>query len=364
MRIAIIGCGQLARMLALAGMPLGIKFSFIADSEHSDTACVEELGTVIHLRAGLSSQHIFEQAGRPDIITVEKEQLDIGLLNELSHYCQVHPSVKAINICGHRLYEKDFLKSLGIPTAAYHHANTPQEIRAGIVKLGLPVVIKSANEGYDGKNQWTIKQEAQLEDMLHADTKGPWLVEKWIPFTQEVSLIGARSNTGKTVFYPPVHNIHKQGILIESIAPAQGLSSGINKALQDYFTTIATELNYVGVLAMECFIYDRQVLINELAPRVHNSGHWTQLGSKSCQFENHIRAISGLSAGSTESLGIAGMLNILNLNKAPRHQLNAQSSLHWYNKAPRPGRKLGHINFLANNINELNTMMASFKAHL
>lgn len=362
MRIAIAGCGQLARMMALAGLPLGLKFSFIADGgEQTDTRCVDGLGIIAPWQPGQPGQPLYEQLGQPDVVTVEKEQVDLELLRALQPYSKVFPSPEAVAYCQHRHSEKQLLEQLNIPAAPYGYK---QPLETSIGQLGYPVVIKSVDEGYDGKNQWVLRNSDDLRAFKeHGDdgVSGNYLVEAWIPFDKEVSLIAVRSSTGQIRHYPLTENKHSNGILVHSIAPATHIQPETLANACDYIDRLLEEMDYVGVLAMECFVSGDSIMVNELAPRVHNSGHWTQMGSVTCQFENHVRAISGLPLGSTSSHGVAGMVNLLGVGEPPFSALTCQSSLHWYNKIPRPGRKLGHVNFLASDLEELKRQMDAFQ---
>lgn len=351
MRIAIVGCGQLSRMMALAGIPFGIEFSFINDSDNDDTRCVDGLGLVVKLsdywQAGQDAQALFDALGQPDTVSVEKEQLDIQILQALAPYTQVHPCVDAVLACQHRNKEKSLLASLNIPSSPSLYCISAKEAAE---QLKLPMVAKSCSDGYDGKNQWVLKTPADVE---HFDSLNmqDYIIEAWIKFEREVSIVSARGLNGDIVHYDITENEHQNGILKKSLAPAPNLTEALTQKAQSYMESLLTKLNYVGVMAMECFVLNDELIINELAPRVHNSGHWTQIGSVTCQFENHVRALAGIQLGSTKTLGSVGMLNLIgtdipsiaDMSKA----LCDSSKLYWYNKEPRPGRKLGHINFLA-----------------
>ncbi|MDX1735907.1 MAG: ATP-grasp domain-containing protein, partial [Halioglobus sp.] len=177
----------------------------------------------------------------------------------------------------------------------------------------------------------------------------------------EVSLISVRDRSGDTAHYPITENVHKGGILRHSIAPARDLPDATARAAQDYIEKVMQAMDYVGVMAMECFVVDGRLLVNEIAPRVHNSGHWTQAGSKTSQFENHLRAITGLPLGSTHNHGVAGMVNLIGTGVPTQAAFSADSTLHWYNKAERPGRKLGHVNFSGSSHDELLQEMHRFQ---
>ncbi|MGH1470484.1 MAG: 5-(carboxyamino)imidazole ribonucleotide synthase [Cellvibrionaceae bacterium] len=362
MHIAIIGCGQLSRMLALAGIPFGFTFSFINDAEHQDTTCVEGLGEIVQWRSGDSFDSLYAVLGKPDIVTVEKEQVDIALLVGFQKFCPVYPDPKAFAICQDRYKEKQLLDSLDIPCSSYVYG---QPLSVCVETLSLPLVIKSCRDGYDGKNQWVLKTPEDVEalEQILKDKRissNDYIAEQWIPFDKEISLVSVRSVNGEARHYSLTENTHDKGILKQSIAPAPNVSEGLIKKAQDYLGRIVNELDYVGVIAMECFVTGEKLLINELAPRVHNSGHWTQSGSKTCQFENHLRAITGTVLGNTENHGVAGMVNLIGIEKPSLEVLSADSKLHWYNKSVRPGRKLGHVNFQTADVNQLLMAMNTF----
>ncbi|WP_101760062.1 5-(carboxyamino)imidazole ribonucleotide synthase [Oceanicoccus sp. KOV_DT_Chl] len=364
MHVAIIGCGQLARMLALAGIPLGIKFSFICDTgEHSDTVCVNGLGEIAYWQPESSVEALYTALGSPDLITVEKEQVELSLLRDLSKFSAVYPSIQAIETTKDRFKERCLLDSLDIPVAPYLFGHSIEE---AVKQLGLPLVFKSIDEGYDGKNQWQVKTEDQLQRLIEDQSLHPQtlIAEQWINFERELSLVGVRDCNGQIAFYPLAENIHTQGILYRSIAPADKLTSALIATAEDYLQKIMNHLDYVGVMAMECFATESGLIVNELAPRVHNSGHWTQLGSPTCQFENHIRAITGIALGSTDNFGVTGMINLLGTAKPPVKSLGANSTLHWYNKEARPGRKQGHVNFFDKSRAQLIQHMDAFEKTL
>jgi 5-(carboxyamino)imidazole ribonucleotide synthase len=360
MRIAIVGCGQLSRMLALAGLPLGIKFSFINDTGQQDTDCVDGLGRVVLLPANWQKEQniheLYNLLGKPDCITVEKEQVDVDLLKALQTHCDVYPNPEAIIACQHRYREKQLLEKLSIPTSPFAYSLPAKE---ALKTLQLPVVVKSSSDGYDGKNQWVLKN---LEDVQHFDSLNvqDYIIEAWIKFDREVSLVSVRAKNGDIQHYPLTDNVHESGILKQSIAPAVDQNNVLTTQAHRYMESLLTELDYVGVMAMECFVINGELMVNELAPRVHNSGHWTQAGSVTCQFENHVRALAGLTLGSTKILGTAGMINLIGTTKAPLEALSSLSKLHWYNKSVKPQRKLGHVNFFDNNRDNLVQQMNDF----
>lgn len=373
-RIAVIGGGQLARMMALDGLRLGIQFSFLVEPDES-TQCIDGLGEkVVWDLGGLLNnpdesafRELFEALGRPQVVTVEKEAVPVGILRGLLPLTQVYPGPDAVYQTQHRAREKQLLSRLAIPTANFKVASTLGEVREAYEAFGLPLFIKTVESGYDGKNQWQLHSLADLESFERENPTGPWVVEQHVRFDREASLIGVRSASGETAFYPLTENLHRKGILIRSLAPAPKLSAETENNARDYMERLFQEMNYVGVLAMECFVCGDDLLVNELAPRVHNSGHWTMDAGICSQFENHLRAIVDWPLGNTRPQGSKGMVNILGSRDVAKHQprqpgsswLSGNSTFHWYNKTDRPGRKLGHINFAHDDLQTLQEQLAA-----
>lgn len=347
MRVAIVGCGQLARMMALAGLPMGISFSFLAQPGESAVA-VAGLGAVCEWEPGMSGDELFQGLGRPDVISLEKEQIDVAMLKALEAYCPVYPNSNALYQCQNRLRQKTLLTALKLPCTPYRAIESSNDLMKAMVDFGLPVVIKHTEHGYDGKSQWLLAslQEAQQWLANHFDENEPsgsWLVEAFMPFEREVSFLAVRGQDGEIRHYPATQNQHRQSVLISSLAPAPDVPEPLLMAGQLHLASLLTELDYVGVMAMECFVVRDQLWVNELAPRVHNSGHWTLQAPVTSQFENHLRAIAGWPLGETELRGAAGMLNLLGVSLDQATLLQDGAGLNWYNKEVRPGRKVGHI---------------------
>ncbi|AUM13302.1 5-(carboxyamino)imidazole ribonucleotide synthase [Ketobacter alkanivorans] len=346
--IAIIGCGQLARMMALEGLPLGISFSFVAQAEES-TRAVAGLGAVCEWAPGMDSAALYAALGRPDVVTVEKEQVDTGMLRGLEAFCQVLPNGEALYQCQNRLRQKALLEAVGLPCTPYMPLAVEQDLRLAVQRFGLPLVIKHTEHGYDGKSQWLLRSDEDCDQwvakyMVARDVSGCWLVERCMPFDRELSFLAVRGRDGSVRFYPPTQNQHRHSVLISSLAPAPDISEALRTEGQDGLGRLLSATDYVGVMAMECFDVGGQLWVNELAPRVHNSGHWTQRASLTSQFENHLRAIAGWPLGSTELEGGAAMLNLLGVPLDQAAMLRDGGCLNWYNKEVRPGRKVGHIN--------------------
>lgn len=354
MKIAIVGGGQLARMLALAGMRLGMQFSFLLDSkDREDTRCIDGLGNQVPFESDSDWATLFEALDRPDLITVEKEQIDVAVLKGLSRYCPVYPSPDAFETCSYRQRQKRLLQGHKIPVASYVYLEQSGDRPVGIESLQYPLFAKSTHNAYDGRNQFILHSPEDLKAFQQRGLPGGWIVEESVAFRKEVSIIAARSVNGEMAFYPPTENHHRQGVLVYSVSPAPDLEPVEQQTLMDTAQSILEGMDYVGVLAIECFLTKSDVLVNEIAPRVHNSGHWTSSGAITCQFENHLRAVAGLPLGATDSIGSTAMVNLLGVEAPPLQLLNSRSSLHWYNKSSRPGRKVGHINLQNHSLDEL-----------
>jgi 5-(carboxyamino)imidazole ribonucleotide synthase len=345
MHIAIFGCGQLAQMIARAGSKLGLVFSFIAD-EGEDTRCVDQLGDVVVLSKDTTAQSLFKELNQPAVITVEKEMVDATLLSELQKLTNVCPGENAIRIAQNRIREKNYLRFLKIPTADFEIIESSEQLESLAESFGFPIYIKSAESGYDGYNQWRLQsaEDLQQESLQQAIAAGVELIaEKHVSYRREVSVIAARNTEGVNVFYPLMENLHEDGVLIATMAPAPNLKEAISQQAISYMSKLLVELDYVGVLTMECFETKAGIVVNELAPRVHNSGHWTIEGSATSQFENHCRAIAGLDLGPATVKQTAGIVNMLGKH-GDRDKLSGESTYyHAYGKVERPRRKLGHV---------------------
>ncbi len=360
MKIGIIGCGQLARMLALAGWPRGLSFQFLAGPQE-DPAPVTGLGPIHRMSEGETAASIYQALGQPDVITTEREQVDVALLRALKAFAPVYPDPDAVAICQHRAREKRFINDQGIATAPWQPIDSDSDLIALGNTLGWPLFIKSCEDGYDGYNQWRLNGP---DAALPALPQGvACIAEGGVAFERELSLVAARGIDGQMVCYPLTENHHTGGILQHSLAPAPSLPDGIQQQAEAMARSLLEALDYVGVLTLELFLVNGELKINELAPRVHNSGHWTQNGALTCQFENHVRAIAGLPLGPTEACQPSAMVNLLGI-APPSLGLCPDAKLHWYNKAVRPGRKVGHINLTHSDPAQLHQQVASLVSAL
>ncbi|MGB0663313.1 MAG: 5-(carboxyamino)imidazole ribonucleotide synthase [Pontibacterium sp.] len=362
MHVAIIGCGQLARMMALAGWNMNVTFSFLAEPNEG-TDCVKGLGTIVQRTPELTGEALYKALGEPDVVTVEREHVDTALLDSVAPFCPAHPNPRAIEVTQHRGREKDFISKLGIKTAPYKKANGKDSLAAAIAEMGLPVIVKSSEEGYDGKGQWKLDTDADTQAFLAEDgLDRDFVVEGLVAFEREVSIITARSASGVCSAYPLAENDHKGGILITSIAPADADSGELSEKASNIAKTLIEALDYVGILSIELFVVGDELVVNELAPRVHNSGHWTQAADVTSQFENHLRAILDLQLGNTQPTGHSAMVNVLGRSLKAEWLTANNVQLHDYNKSPRPGRKVGHLNIYSNDRDTLVTQMNELRA--
>ncbi len=343
MHIAIVGSGQLARMMTVAGWRLGCSFSFLAENGEN-TSCVEGLGDIVQIDHHSTPQALYEALGKPDVVTVEKEHVDIELLKSLQTHCPVHPNPEAIAVTQHRGREKTFLNDIGVPTAGFKVINNKADLQQAVAHMGFPVLVKTCTEGYDGRGQWKLDNTEDLDNLLVDFPALELIVEAFVPFDCEVSIIAARSPSGESQCYPLTENKHRNGILESSIAPAQLPANTLPQAAKDLALTILDKLDYVGVLSIELFVKDDQLLVNELAPRVHNSGHWTQSAGICSQFENHIRGITQQPLGNTDVKTHVAMINLLGQSVSQNVLNQGNVEIHHYNKSIRPNRKVGHIN--------------------
>jgi len=342
MIVGILGGGQLARMLALAGYPLGLKFVFL---DPTADACAFPLGEALH--GSYNDKHLLDRlAERADVVTYEFENVPTDAVQSLSRRVPVYPSPEALAFKQDRLREKLLFQELGIPTPLFHPVDTLRDLEEAATRLGLPMVLKTRSQGYDGKGQVVIEQTDDLKSVWEHMDKVPWMAEKYVAFVREVSAIAVRSRRGETAFYALAENIHRHGILhLSRSCPRDPMAS----LARQYAERLLTRLDYVGVLALELFQVGDGLLANEFAPRVHNSGHWTIEGTETSQFENHLRSILGLPLGSTAAVGSVAMVNCIGDLPDPTRLLSLEGvHLHDYGKPTRPGRKVGHVTVRAN----------------
>ncbi len=328
-------------MLALAGYPLGLSFAFL-DPAHDAAA-----GQVGELVTGSYCDHarLAELADRSDLITFEFESVPDSSAAALASRTEVFPPPKALAVAQDRLLEKRLFQELGIPAAAYAEVGGPEDFQPAWASLGRPARLKSRRLGYDGHGQAVVAAAEQLEGAWLEVGRVPCILEEEVPFERELSIIGVRSGSGEIGFYPLAENHHQAAVLRLSLAPAPEVSGRLEQDARGISQAIMEKLDYRGVLAVELFQVGASLLANEIAPRVHNSGHWTQDAAVTSQFENHLRAGLGWPLGNSESTGPCAMVNLLSTIPDQSRLLAIPGArLHLYGKAPRPLRKLGHVN--------------------
>jgi 5-(carboxyamino)imidazole ribonucleotide synthase len=342
-RIGVIGGGQLGRMLGLAGIPLGCTFTFL---DPSPEACARAVGEL--LVASYDDEESLDRlAGISDVVTYEFENVPAQAVERLTDRLAVYPSSRSLEMSQDRAREKETFEACGIATAPYRSASRRDDLVSALTEIGLPCVVKTRREGYDGKGQIVVRSAGEVEVATETFADLEVIVERFVPFDRELSIIGVRSPDGEVICYPLVENLHYEGILRVSRAPAQNARSLQAKA-EAMIRSLLDVLGHVGVLALEMFELDGELVANEMAPRVHNSGHWTIEGAETSQFENHIRAIVGLPLGSTQARGHSVMVNLIGAVPSAATLLDVDGAhVHLYGKEPRPGRKVGHITIRA-----------------
>ncbi|MEQ3514994.1 5-(carboxyamino)imidazole ribonucleotide synthase [Pseudoalteromonas sp. BZB3] len=355
MNVLVLGAGQLARMMSLSSKNLDIHVTAY------DVGSEKVIDPVTFLTVDQSLQQAIDSA---DAITAEFEHIPLDILKLCDESGKFYPGTEAIATGGDRAKEKALLDAAKVACAPYKIITEKQHLLDSIDELAIPLVIKTCQAGYDGKGQWRVKSLDDVEqiweemsEFLAKDASHQIIAEKMIPFDREVSIIGVRSKNGETAIYPLTENQHTNGVLTLSIAGKE--KNAIQAQAESAFTAIANALEYVGVLAIEFFDVDGTLLVNEIAPRVHNSGHWTQQGCHVSQFENHMRAVTGLPLGSTVLNRPTAMINVLGQAAIPKAVLAvADTTSHWYGKSAKPGRKVGHINVSADSLSELGDKLA------
>lgn len=345
--VGILGGGQLARMMALAGAPLGVRF-LVMDS--AADACAGQFAPMV---VGDYRDHaaLTEFASRVDVATFDFENVPAESARWLSERIDVYPNPHALAIAQDRLAEKTLFGELGIPVPPFAAVDSLQSLEAAVARIGLPAILKTRRLGYDGKGQFRIRGRS--------DVAGAWaalgaqaprvglILEGFVHFERELSVVAVRSRSGEFRAWPVTENWHVDGVLSASLAPAQ-VDEAIAQQAVAHAERLASALDYVGVFALELFLRDGSLLANELAPRVHNSGHWTIEGSETSQFENHLRAVLGLPLGDTRMRGAACMLNwVGELPEADAVLGEPGGHWHDYGKSPRDGRKVGHATLCA-----------------
>ncbi len=356
--IGIFGGGQLGLMLAAAALPLGIRCTFLEDAPNCPARLLGQVFT----------HHEFDEFIKSaDVFTLEFENTPLDSAKALQERATLRPSAHSLFIAQDRLNEKTLFKQLKIDTVPFVAVANRDELDEAVANIGLPLVLKTTRGGYDGKGQFVIKTPSDIDnawaELGAATVTAPLIAEGFIQFSREVSIIAVRSADGDIRYYPLVENTHHQGILAKTVAPAPDVAH-LTDSAQHSIKKLLEHLDHVGVLTLELFVTDNGLLANEIAPRVHNSGHWSIEGAVCSQFENHMRAVAGLPLGDTSIVHPSVMLNII--GQYPTHDdilaING-AHLHLYDKAERTGRKIGHITLMPSN-NSLDDAVAQALASL
>ncbi|HEU5468626.1 MAG TPA: 5-(carboxyamino)imidazole ribonucleotide synthase [Steroidobacteraceae bacterium] len=341
MRIGIIGAGQLGRMMALAGIPLGLEFAMYDRNRDVPGAAVADVATGAFDDLGKLARF----ARGVDVVTFDWENVPVASARAMARIRPVWPPPRALELAQDRVSEKRLFQRLGIAVAPYAAVDSPADLARAIAALGAPGILKTRRLGYDGKGQARIRRPRDAADAWGRLAGQPLVYERLIRFSREVSLVAARDRAGAVASYPLAENEHVGGILAVTRAPWR--DGRLQRAAERNQRRLMRALGYVGVLCVEYFVERGRLVANEMAPRVHNSGHWTIEGAETSQFENHVRAVAGLPLGGASARGHAVMVNVIG-SKPPARDILARPGLHWhdYGKVARPGRKLGHVTFV------------------
>jgi 5-(carboxyamino)imidazole ribonucleotide synthase len=342
MKIGILGGGQLARMLALAGIPLGFRFVIYDPSADCGAAALGK-----HIKAEYEDQNQLEAFAREvDVVTYEFENVPLASVSFVSSLCPVYPEANALAATQDRLEEKQLFQKLNIPTARFYDIPSITDLYEIGKSLGYPFLIKTRSGGYDGKGQFTIQSEKDIETLSLDLDVCPAIAEELVSFSREISIIAVRRKDGHTAYYDLAENQHDKGILRMTIPKP---ADPFHQKAKDYIQKLLEHMDYCGVLALELFQIEDKLLANEFAPRVHNTGHWTIEGAATSQFENHLRAIMDLPLGQTNNIDYSGMINLIGKLPDMKETLMIPACyFHNYDKQAKPGRKIGHLTLKSN----------------
>ncbi len=348
-RIGILGGGQLGQMLGLSAIPLGIECVFYDPAPDAPARIAGR-----HVCAAWDDRDALARfAADVDVITFEFENVPAASLAFLAREKAVRPGLRSLELTSDRIHEKEFLRSSGVPIQPFAQIENVRDIDLALATVGGHGVLKTRTLGYDGKGQRVVEKSNGLAKAWAELEQKPCIYEAYVPFEREISVIATRALDGSTAVYPIVENRHMWGILFCSIAPAR-ISDALAQAATQHAKDVLERLGHVGTLALEMFVADGTLIANEIAPRVHNSGHWTIQGARTSQFENHIRAVAGLPLGDPGAPEFAAMVNLIG-GIPDTEQILAipGASAQFYGKSPRPGRKVGHMNLVAPSRKEL-----------
>lgn len=352
MLIGVIGGGQLGRMLAAAGAPLGIKVRVLDPSPDACAAAFAE-----HVCAAYDNPAALDRwVVGLDAATYEFENIPLGVARAVAERVPLFPGVRALELTQDRLTEKEFIRDSGAQLPAFAPVEAGHSAERASAEVGLPAVLKSRRMGYDGKGQRVIRSAEEAGELLAE----PGVLEAFVPFVRELSVVLVRTIGGETDAYPVAENVHHGGVLRLTRVPATCSAERASEAVRTA-ERLAEAMGHVGVMCVEFFETKEGLLVNEIAPRVHNSGHWTIEGAVCSQFENHLRAVLGLPTGPTVARGACAMLNLI--GQAPSagavYAVDPAAAVHLYGKEPRPGRKLGHLTLIDDDASRLDARVAA-----
>ncbi len=338
--VGIVGGGQLGMMLAEAATGLGIECVTL------DPALDSPASRVAPAIVGAFDDEtaLAELAAAADVVTYEFENVPVASARFLAERVEVFPPPESLEFAQDRVLEKTLFEEVGLAVAPFSPVSSRDELAEALEMIGVPSVLKTRRLGYDGKGQVRLATVGDADDAWREVGEVPSILESLVPFERELSILGVRGRDGRATFYPLVENRHRDGILRVSIAPAPEVTAELQATAERHALAVMERLGHVGVLAIELFQVGQNLFGNEMAPRVHNSGHWTIEGAETSQFENHLRAICGLELGSTSASSYSGMVNLI--GSAPpdgAFDLGSGVHLHLYGKVSRPGRKVGHV---------------------
>ena len=360
MKVGIVGGGQLGRMLAIAGLPLGMRFRFLEPSADCPAAALGEVIT-----APYDDQDGLDRfASQISVATFEFENVPASTAEALAQRLALAPGPRALAVSQDRISEKRFFRECGVPVQAFAAVSSAKELDQALASVGTPAMLKTRRLGYDGKGQRLVRDAAQAAAAWQELGKVPCILESLVTFSAEVSLVATRARRGGSVewaSWPLTQNEHAHGILRRSVAPAPCDPKGtLAESARTHVRRIMDELDYIGTMAVEFFVTKDGLIANEMAPRVHNSGHWTIDGAHTSQFENHMRAVASMALGPTGARGLCAMVNLVGRAPAAAEILSAcpEAHVHLYGKHPRAGRKLGHVTVVAKDQATLDAALA------
>ncbi|MDX1625557.1 MAG: 5-(carboxyamino)imidazole ribonucleotide synthase [Wenzhouxiangellaceae bacterium] len=359
MKVGILGAGQLARMLAESGVPAGMRFVFLDPKDDPSAAALGE-----HLAAQWTDPAALDRLAECDFVTCDFENVPAEALDALGERTKVRPSASALAASQDRLEEKNRFRELGLDTPRYRAIDGRTDLAEAAEALGFPFVVKTRRLGYDGKGQRLIRSHEDLEPAWQALGDHALIAEEWVDFDHECAITAVRSASGELRCWPLTRTVHGGGILRLAMAPEPN-AGRLQDAAEDCVRRLAEDLDYIGCLTLELFAVGDRLLLNEFAPRVHNSAHWTIEGSTCSQFANHLRAVCDLPLGDADVRGAALMVNFIGELPDARPWLEVPgASWHDYGKQGRPGRKLGHATIAAAGVIELAQRFSAIRALL